>query len=402
MVIILTLNGEIERILLDNGAIKVGFLTKDTLAGGPPSSDITYSMPEAQSAVSYAMPLDREKIRAFLRKDLPNGRVEHEIDNIMTYLRIYRAGNLVVRMLKEKGHKARVFFPNFKKRKDVKASLIRMFPFISLRYLAVRSGVGSYGWSGNIGVKGHGTVIILGGLVTSAKLEPTDPLPPEETFCNSCKMCVRACPMRMFDDEIEESITLGGNTFHFSQRNHLFRCFAGCGGFSGLDQSDKWSSWSPGRYQFPRSTEEVIDVLAKSVRFNRNWRVPGERPGYDISNLQADSEVTDSEYKELYKGNKHVLKEVKNTTLTCGNCQLICWGDPKETAENYRILTQSGCVVRNKDGSIEVLPPDQAEKKFEEVGGNKRSISSRIISWVAKIYLRRVQKYFERKGGEDI
>ncbi len=35
------LEKEIEQFLLDRGAINVGFATLDTLAGGPPSSDLT-------------------------------------------------------------------------------------------------------------------------------------------------------------------------------------------------------------------------------------------------------------------------------------------------------------------------------------------------------------------------
>jgi len=37
---------------------------------------------------------------------------------------------------------------------------------------------------------------------------------------------------------------------------------------------------------------------------------------------------------------------LKTTKLTCGNYQLICWGDPKLTKENYQILTNSGCVIQ--------------------------------------------------------
>ena len=64
--------------MLEQGAIKVGFATRETLAGGPPSADITYIFDEAQSAICLAVPLDRDKIRAFFRKDLPNGRIAHK------------------------------------------------------------------------------------------------------------------------------------------------------------------------------------------------------------------------------------------------------------------------------------------------------------------------------------
>ena len=54
-----------------------------------------------------------------------------------------------------------------------------------------------------------------------------------------------------------------------------------------------------------------------------------------------------------------------NIRLTCGMCQNICRGNTKDTAENYKILTESGCIVQNPDGSVVILPPDKAEEHFK-------------------------------------
>ncbi|NVM01147.1 MAG: hypothetical protein HWN67_02345 [Candidatus Helarchaeota archaeon] len=62
------LNNEIEEFLSKRGAIKVGFATLETLAGGPPSTDLKYVLPEAKSAISYALLFDRKKIRDYLSK----------------------------------------------------------------------------------------------------------------------------------------------------------------------------------------------------------------------------------------------------------------------------------------------------------------------------------------------
>jgi len=377
--------------------LRVGFATRETMSGGPPSADITYSLPEAHSAISFAVPLDKDKIRAFLRKDLPNGRVEHEIDNIKAYLKIYRLSREVEKYLIGKDYKAHSLFPNFKYREDIPMWRVRSMPPVSLRYLAVRSGVGSYGWSGNVGIKGIGAPIILGGVLTDAKLQPTDPIPPEESFCDECKLCTKVCAMRMFSDKTEESVELGGKAFNFSTRINLYRCFIGCGGFSGLDKTGKWSTWSPGRYPYPETDDEVVDVLSKSFKFKRKWYIKGEYPGYDVSKLQEDIGFTDEEAKKMLAENKGTFKDIKNTTLTCGNCQLICWGDPKETAENYKILTNSGCVIQKKNRELIVLPTDEAKEMFDAMGGkHKRGIGGRIKYWVAKKYLTRAYKYFVR------
>ena len=58
---------------------------------------------------------------------------------------------------------------------------------------------------------------------------------------------------------------------------------------------------------------------------------------------------------------------IKNTKLTCGNCQLICSGDLNLTKENYRLLINSGCVIQKESGEILVLPPEKAEKEFKKM-----------------------------------
>jgi len=368
------------------------------MAGGPPSADITYSMPDAQSAISIAAPLNKDKIRAFLRKDLPNGRIEHEVDNIKTYLKIYKIAHEAAKFLKKEGYKARVLFPNFRYRKGLKFWQVRSFPPLSLRYIAVRSGVGSYGWSGNVGIKGYGAPIILGGLVTNAKLDPTPPIPPEETFCNKCKLCEKVCPLRMFGgQDQEEYVKLGVYSFSFSKRNHLYRCFASCGGFTGLDKTGKWSTWSPYRFPYPETTKEVVGVLAKSFTPKIKWYIKDEAKGYDVNNLRTDVGLTEDEFKTLLSDNKRGLKQLRSTTLTCGNCQLICWGEPKETAENFKILTNSGCDIKMKNEEIVILPADEAKKVYEDMGGYRISLGHKILSWVAAKYLYRAEKYFKRE-----
>ena len=50
------------------GAAVVGVATRETLAGGPPSVDLEYVLPGARSAVSIAVPLNKDYIRSYLAK----------------------------------------------------------------------------------------------------------------------------------------------------------------------------------------------------------------------------------------------------------------------------------------------------------------------------------------------
>ncbi len=67
--------------MLEQGAVSVGFATKKTLEGGPPTTDMTYILPEAETAICFAVPLDKSKIRSYLGKEPPRGRFDHVIDN---------------------------------------------------------------------------------------------------------------------------------------------------------------------------------------------------------------------------------------------------------------------------------------------------------------------------------
>jgi epoxyqueuosine reductase QueG len=164
----------IEEFLKERGALAVGIATTETLAGGPPSADITYRMEGARSAVSFALPLDRDRIRAFLAKQ---DRFGHEEDNIRTNLRSRDLSWELAEMLKKEGHRAKGTAANMKYRQDEEGWQLALHPDISHRYMAVRSGTGSFGWSGNVGIVGPGTAIILGTTVPAAALIPPAPRP---------------------------------------------------------------------------------------------------------------------------------------------------------------------------------------------------------------------------------
>lgn len=348
----------------------MGVATKSTLDGGPPGVDITYPLKTAESAICFALPLDKQKIRAFLKKELPRGRVDHEIDNIETNIKAFLLAKSTSKFLKDKGYDAVEVFPNFKYREEIPGWDLRMFPEIALRYIAVRSGVGSFGWSGNVGMKDYGCTIILGCLVTSAIFEPTPPIPEEDSFCTKCKLCTKVCALRMFDEKETESISLGGKEFTYSKRRNIGRCQIVCGGLSGLDKSRKWSTWSPGRYLYPESDKEVLRLFSLCVTNASKWPInPDEEQGINMSQYEQNSEL-----KSVMIGSKSALEMIKETKLTCGNCQLICWGNPEETRENYQILINSGCVIQKEDGKILVLPAHEAEEIFSKMDRKHRKL----------------------------
>ncbi len=53
---------------ISEGACSVGIATKESLANGSPSADLSYVREDAKSAVSFAVPLDQDLIIPFLKK----------------------------------------------------------------------------------------------------------------------------------------------------------------------------------------------------------------------------------------------------------------------------------------------------------------------------------------------
>jgi len=337
----MTLNEEIEQFLKERGAIKVGFATKETLAG-PPNADITYILPKANSAISYALLFDKNIIRDYLsKKNFPN----HEGNGFDLNFRSVKISDELASWLSEKGYESKRIISNNNYKKEIKNWKATMPPRLSHRYIAVASGVGSFGWSGNVGIKGIGTTILLGTVVTTAELEPTKPIPLEDSFCTKCKICTQVCSASMFSKDKEVKFTLGGITYTHAARNGYVRCQYVCGGFTGLHPNGKFSTWSPGRFPIPETNNEIYKMLGKALRRYPTW-----------------PERTDCKGGYINESAPGI-----NIRLTCGFCQNICWGDPKETAENYRILNESGCIIQNVDGSIVVLPPKEAEQHFESL-----------------------------------
>jgi len=343
-------------MLLEGGAKKVGFATLETMKSDLPGTDLTYLLPEAQSAVSFYVPFDKEMILKYLGKVDPSIRGIHEEENLEMHRIIWRAAQRVKHWLIEQGYKAISVIPNNHYRTDVPNWQITLPPELSLRYLAVASGVASFGWSGNVGTKEYGTSIILGGLITDAKLEPTKRIPESEGFCDKCLICTKVCSFGMFNEDEATTVTIGGETFTYSKRGPIMRCGVTCGGGNGLHRSGKFSTWSPGRYEYPENRKELNRVCQIAMTSQRK-RLP-----YKDSSYGYEPTSYNGKYKQQ---------------LTCGNCNYVCAGNTKETALRYKSLVNSGCVIQREDGTLEVYPPEKAKEVFESLPAKHQRLYTR-------------------------
>ena len=54
--------------VMQSGACAVGICNAESLAGGPPSTDLTREMASAKSAIVFAVPLDQDIVEAYMAK----------------------------------------------------------------------------------------------------------------------------------------------------------------------------------------------------------------------------------------------------------------------------------------------------------------------------------------------
>ena len=328
------------------GACAAGVATVETLAGGPPSTDLTYVLPNARSAISFAVPLNQVFIETWFGK---KNHAQHFKDNIQTNVIASGISLELANYLGQKGYPSVPLNANTAYREESKNGRYDEIPPISHRYLAVRSGVGFFGLSGNVLTKTDGAAVILGSVVTEAELIPTNPLPAGDNYCDLCRLCTAVCASGFIDGEEQVSVTMGGLEFSYSKKHHHSRCDYVCGGFTGLHKSGKWSTWSPGRFPIPNRDEEFFPALLNSV----GPYLKRPRTGPAIFNV-------------IMPGDK--------VGLTCGNCQLICHPDKEVRKARYKMLVESGVVVQNPDGSLEAVTPQEGKKRIAEMDPGRRAL----------------------------
>ncbi|MBW1784150.1 MAG: hypothetical protein JRL30_25845 [Deltaproteobacteria bacterium] len=156
----------------------------------------------------------------------------------------------------------------------------------------------------------------------------------------------------MSPDEMT-TVILGGHEFSYSMRRHHNRCDYVCGGFTGLHQSGKWSTWSPGRFSIPDKDEDFLPALMETAPLYR--KRPMDTGGF---------------FHFLMPGNR--------INFTCNNCSLVCHPDKETRRRRYQMLIQSGVVVQNADGSLEAVFPEEAKRRLEVMPPEKRGLYEKM------------------------
>ncbi len=313
---------------------------------GPPSADPTYVLPEAQSVIAYAAPLGNDFIPDFLGKKT---RMIFKQVLYDTYQLIGSIGGSLVEFLKTRGFKAVSPSPNgYYRTQDGKVDF--GIPDFSHRFAAVASGLGTFGWSGNVMVKDHWSAVFLGSVITDADL-PAD-MPLDEDFCDNCRICAKVCPLEYVQLKAEQKVTLGSREYTYNAKGNNMRCGLACSGYVGRSRNHKWSSWAALPYELPEKDEVLPDMFVRAIN--------DPATVYIREHIGINKEGKISEWaKEGFKTKKGVLcRSLEDTNPTCCNCLLVCSG-PRDWRENLiKILHSSGVINRTDDGREVAVKPE--------------------------------------------
>jgi hypothetical protein len=181
----------------------------------------------------------------------------------------------------------------------------------------------------------------------------------------------------MFIGENEEYILLNGELHPRAKRRDINLCNGGCFGIHGISNDKKWTTWA---YRWTKAWMDVplekltiwnvIPQLVMRVMWTGDsgarYKMIRAMAGYlqkeEFTNEYLEKQPEKMTHEEHVKafievGEKFGVKGLQDDTLlTCGNCGLVCGSSVEESIKRFRLLTQSGLVVRGEDGRMVNVP----------------------------------------------
>ncbi len=173
---------EIEKMAIRLGAVAAGVCSANTLMKAN-AMDLDV-LPSAKAILAFACGHSRAAL------DSKNLQVKQN-DTMATYEKVRAISKELAMTLEGQGYSALAIPPFLPM--DMSDGKYGMVGSVDLRRAAVEAGIGSYGNSGLVLVKGFGPRVRLGAVLTSAPLKPTRKkvasLCPEK-----CRVCLSGCP----------------------------------------------------------------------------------------------------------------------------------------------------------------------------------------------------------------
>ncbi|MDR3063652.1 MAG: epoxyqueuosine reductase [Methanobrevibacter sp.] len=334
----------VKKMVIDLGASEVGIVSTEMILNGPDTIDLTYPLKTAKSAITFAVSLNQDLIDEYL------GKVNQKmnLNKIRTTTFAGGIGLELEGLIRQLGYDAVALNPNYVYRFDSENGLDDRKPPLSHIFLGLISGVGFLGHNGLLITKKDGAAIVLSTVVTSAELIPTKPLNPKDNYCDKCNLCVGACiPKYLNKNEVE--ISLNNLKYKTREYKNKKRCVLVCAGYTGLNPSKKWSTWSSGRFDVLDNDEELVESIKQHV------------PAYLKRKRNAGV---------FY----HPLAPGYQMEYSCSTCQLICHPDKDIRKKRYNLIRSSGVVIEDEIGNRMAISPEKAEKYINSLDKDRKKL----------------------------
>ncbi len=339
----------------------VGVGSRDRLKDAPPSANMDYCLTGAQSCIIWAHPNPIEGLENYFSKKERMSIKKHQQ---IGYAGSWRMAVEISRLIEEKSdYKAFPIIPNgkYRRREELPESVRGdyRFPDFSLRYGAVAAGLGHLGWSGNLVTKDFGASLYLGGVLTTAPLEP-DPM-LEKNYCNRCKICNKVCSTGYaYEDEEEIPVIIGGNKEIYAKRGTFSSCGIGCAGWYGLSEDNSWSTWTPGHVclkKYPRENWQNKEFRTNLInQILNDETLPQNLKDFNLKIARSFANTGRTENVGL--------RPFSDTNPRCGNCNFICVADYDKRKELYELLISSGKIYIDENGKEFVNKTDNEGKEI--------------------------------------
>lgn len=317
-------------------------------------ADTDNLLPGTKSVLVFGVALNREIIKAYLAKTNFSARDNMSRHEGECYHKLWKIGGILTQILQDKGFQAINAWPN-KDYRDFRTGAAKQSPFaltpdFAHRFAAVAAGLGKFGWSSNVVTKEYGAAIYFSSVLTTAVLEP-DPL-PQDNPCDDCGLCTRVCQVNFVQKtKDKKELNIAGKTLSHAKTGYIGRCVLCCGGWINQHQYPTWSTFSPlnAKFSFPESSEEFISEYKKMV----------------VTDLKGpDSRAKKNILHHLDLNNKGMHEtKLDEYQIVCAYCQLICYGDKKNRAENVKTVHQSGIVTEDEEGFEVIIRNGQVVDK---------------------------------------
>ena len=378
------LKEQVKEIAMNNGAKLVGIGSQERLKDAPPSGDMNYILPGAQSCIIWAYPTSFETLKNYFAK---KERMSLAKEMYLAYSTAWTIATKIAKFIeKNSDYKALPVKPNGQYRLDDNAFRRKMlfrlgrfalrlgfgkniitkkladtfgrqciYPDFSLRYGAVAAGLGHLGWSGMLVTSEFGGALHLGGVLTTAPLEP-DPM-AEESNCNKCKLCVKVCNSGYFSkDEADEPIIIAGQEEIHAKRNIFGRCGIGCLGWTGLIADGTWSTWGVLPISIAKISEEnmrdqkFLQNLMKEMLFSKDT---------PKAHRNLNKKILDEILRAGIQDNVG-LRPLEDTNPRCNFCSGVCVADFEQRKELFNLLKQSGTFSVDEKGKEFIRKLDES------------------------------------------